>query len=82
MGRPKATVVISTKNPGVAILLTILFGPIGMLYSTIAGALIMSIASLAAIFLTAGLGLLLVWPVSIIWAGVAASSFNRRVLSQ
>ena len=37
-------VVRAPKSVGVAILLTLLFGPLGMLYSTVPGALIMLVA--------------------------------------
>ncbi len=73
------TVVVSTKSPGIAILLTILFGPIGMFYSTIAGAIIMSLVSIVVGVVTAGIGLLATWPICIIWAAVAANNFNKKV---
>ena len=74
------TVVVSTKNVGVAILLTVLFGPLGMLYSTVSGAVIMCIAFLVIGVGTLGFGLLFLWPICIIWAAVAASSYNQRLL--
>jgi len=78
----KPTVVVSTKSPGIAILLTILFGPIGMFYSTIGGAIVMLLVTLVVGLLTLGLGLLITWPICILWAALAASSYNRRVLAQ
>ncbi len=79
-------IVTPTKSVGIAILLTVLFGPVGMLYSTILGGLIM-IAVTFVIgmigLLTLGLGLLLLiplWPVYIIWAAVAVNSYNKKLL--
>ena len=38
----KHTLVISTKNTGIAILLAFIFGPLGLFYSTIKGGIIMT----------------------------------------
>lgn len=80
--KPQVSVVVSTKSSGIAVLLTILFGPIGMFYSTIIGALIMLPVSIVVGFFTAGLGLLVTWPICIIWAAMAASSYNKKLMSQ
>ena len=69
----EAMAVTPTKSVGVALLLTFFFGPIGMLYSTVAGALVMFAAHFLAIVLTAGVGLLVTWPISLVWAAVAAN---------
>jgi hypothetical protein len=66
---------------GIAILLTILFGPLGMLYSTIWGAVIMCVIGIPFVLITAGFGYLLVWPVSVVWAALAANSYNKKILS-
>lgn len=71
-------VIISKKNVGVAILLTIIFGPLGMLYSTISGALIMTILSMTIGVLTMGLGMIIIWPICIIWAASAAQTYNQN----
>lgn len=70
------------KSVGVAFLLTFLFGPLGMLYSTVSGALIMILIAvfggMVVGFATLGFGWLawgpIVWIVSIIWGCVAASN--------
>ena len=82
MSANRATVVISTKSPGIAILLTILFGPIGMFYSTIPGAILMCLVSLVVGVLTLGLGLLLTWPICVLWAALAANAYNKKVLAR
>lgn len=73
-------VVRQTKSVGVAILLTIFFGPLGMLYSTIGGAITMFFVTVVVGFLTVGLGLFLTQPVCVIWGAVAASSYNKKLL--
>ena len=61
------------KNTGVAIILAIIFGPLGMLYSTVAGGIIMMIVSFVVALFTLGLGLIITWPICVIWAAVAAN---------
>jgi hypothetical protein len=72
------------KRIGLAILLAALFGPLGLLYSSVLGACSMLLASC---FLYAAAcehwlsrdfySLFIAWPVCIAWAGIAAGSFNR-----
>ena len=80
MAEAARTVVVSTKSPGIAILLTILLGPIGMFYSTIWGAIVMLIVTGVVFLLTFGFGTVLTWPVCIVWAALAAASHNKRAL--
>ena len=77
----KVTVVTPTKSMGISILLTFLFGPLGMLYSTIMGAVVMGIISLPVGFFTAGLGLIVTWPICVIWGAVATSGYNKRLIA-
>ena len=77
---PQVIIVKSTKSVGVAILLSFLFGPLGMLYSTVVGALVMFVLSLLALFITAGLGLFILWPIGIVWAAVAANNYNNSIV--
>ncbi len=73
------------KSVGVAFLLTFFFGPLGMLYSTVSGALIMIAVGLLGGFIvgvmTFGLAWFFwgpaVWLTSIIWGCVAADNQAR-----
>ena len=78
--RTQAVVALTQKSVGVAIILSVLFGPLGMFYSTIFGALVMVVINIAAAVLTFGLGLCITWPVCILWAAVAAHVHNQRLL--
>ena len=75
----KVVVVSAPKSVGIAIILTILFGPLGMFYSTIIGAIIMMIISAIVALLTLGLGLIFIWPVCIIWGALAAKAHNKKL---
>lgn len=70
------------KSQLVGFMLTFLFGPIGLFYSSAAAALGFLIFALALGFLTLGLGAigaLLMWPVSILVGFATVSRFNARV---
>ena len=77
----RVVVVVSPKSVGISILLTFFFGPLGMLYSTVAGGLIMLLVSVVLAAITAGISLLLTHPICIIWGAVAASSHNKKMLA-
>jgi hypothetical protein len=64
------------KNVWVAVLLALFAGPLGMVYSTVAGALVMSAATVFALFF---LNKFVVWLLPLacaVWAGLAARSAN------
>jgi hypothetical protein len=69
----------SQKSVAGAVLLALFFGPLGMIYATVPGALIMLFINIFVAIVTLGLGLLLTLPICAIWAGVAASSHNKRL---
>lgn len=75
------TVVTPTKSMGIGILVTVLFGPLGMLYATIPGAIVMIIVSAIVGFLTVGIGLLVTWPICVIWTAIAISNYNKKLTS-
>jgi hypothetical protein len=77
----KPAVVVSPKNVGVSIILTVLFGPLGMFYSTIIGGIVMTIVSAVVGIATFGIGLAVTWPVSVIWGLVSTMAYNRRIMS-
>lgn len=77
----QVVVVANTKSIGLSIVLTVLFGPLGMLYSTIPGALIMGIASVILGAITLGFGLFITWSISIIWGAIATSSYNKALVT-
>lgn len=62
-----------------AVLLALFFGPLGMLYSTVVGALVMFVVSIFVAFATLGLGLIITLPICAIWAGIAANSHNDQL---
>jgi len=65
-----------------AIALSVLFGPFGMFYSTVSGALVMLLAGGFFDIITLGFGLLLTWPGCILWSVLATNAHNSRVQQQ
>jgi hypothetical protein len=74
-------VVGKQKSVGVAFLLSFLFGPLGLLYASVTGGIIMFILGIIIGIITLGFGLILVWIGSIIWAVVAAGNANKKMSS-
>lgn len=66
--QPQIVYVKEQKSTGMALLLTILFGPLGLLYVSIPGGIVLSILCLL-LFWT-GIVPIICWIVSIIWAVV------------
>ena len=67
------------KSQGLGFLLTFVFGPLGLLYSSMIGAVILiPIAILIALF-TIGVGAFLLWPICWIVSFVGIMNHNKRV---
>ena len=62
-------------------LLTFLFGPLGMFYSTVSGAVIMLIVSIVLAAFTLGFSIFITWPICMIWGAVAVNSYNTAVIA-
>ena len=73
-------IVANQKSTTTAAVLGFFFGPLGMLYSTISGAIIMFIISAIVGFLTVGIGLIVTIPICSIWAYLAAKKHNEKQL--
>lgn len=66
----------SRKNVLGAVLLALFFGPLGMIYATVTGALVMFVVNIVVLIATLGLGLIVTVPLGALWAGIAASNHN------
>ena len=67
------------KSVGASLVLTFLFGPLGMFYSTVVGAIIMLVLYIVVGIITLGLGLIVLHPIAMIWGAVAVSNYNKKV---
>ncbi|MEI7492794.1 MAG: TM2 domain-containing protein [Bacteroidota bacterium] len=69
------------KSVLVAFLLAFFFGPLGLLYSSVAGGLVLIIIGIPIGIITLGVGLIFIWIASIIWAIVATNATNAKMQS-
>lgn len=80
MNPQQQTIVVYTPKSGAtAFVLGLIFGPLGMLYSTVLGAVVMFFVTAGVGVFTLGFGLILTQPICAIWAAMAASSHNSRM---
>lgn len=59
-------------------LLTFFLGPLGMIYTTVFGTLVMAVVATVVGLLTLGHGLPVVWPICLIWGVWAGHRYNER----
>ena len=76
----KVVIMANQKSVLAAFLLTFFFGPLGLLYASIMGGIIMIVISAIVAFFTLGFGLIITFPICIIWSIVAVNSFNAEQL--
>lgn len=67
------------KSVGTAFLLAFFFGPLGLLYASVIGGVVMFFISILLFFVLFVIGSLISWIICIIWAVVAASGANRKM---
>ena len=87
-GEQKYIIARSPKSMGIGLMLTLLFGPIGLLYATISGGIIMiivdSVFALIGLF-TFGFSLFITIPtvnlICMAWAYVKINKYNAELLS-
>lgn len=67
------------KSLPLSFLLTFFFGPLGLLYVSVTWALIMTVLTFIFMFVTIGLGAIIMWPINLILSLVLASSANSKM---
>ncbi len=88
--QPQMVVAQAPKNMILALLLAALFGPLGLLYATIPGGLIMLCVFIVLLVIltifTLGLGFFLpffiVSPTCVLWAYMATEKYNERLMNR
>ncbi len=68
---------VKRKSVVLSLVLTFFLGPVGMLYSTVPGALIMLVLYVALGILTLGWAIAVLHPIAMVWGAVAADRANR-----
>jgi len=67
------------KSPAGALLFSILFGPVGLLYATSLGGTLMIILGFIVVSGKLFIPILLVWLLSCIWSVTAVGKYNRKI---
>ena len=81
--KPVQTIsVTSIKSIFISLILTFFFGALSMLYSTIWGAIIMTIVGIIILLVTFAMGVFLIWPRSMNWGALITISYNKKQLTQ
>jgi len=86
---PQIIVVQTQRSIGVSILLALLFGSLGLFYSTVSGGLIMTLLftpGIAVIFFSGHIVIsilfaLLYYPICIIWGIKAVKNYNQKLIN-
>jgi len=79
---PNTTILVSSKSMVLALVLSFFFGPLGMLYATVSGGIIMFLFSIPVVLFTGGLGLVLTLPLGMVWSAIAVNSYNNKLLGR
>jgi hypothetical protein len=74
----KVIVVQAPKSPIVAFILTFLFGPLGLLYVSVTGGLVLILAAILSFFILPLIGGIIIWIISIIWGVVGAMNSKKN----
>ena len=69
------------KSVGVAFILSFLFGPLGLLYASVIGGIVMFLINLLFVFTFMWPLLIVSWIICIIWACIAADQANKNMVN-
>lgn len=78
--RSRIVVLGGTKSMAAALLLSLFFGPLGLLYASVGGGILMLLISVPVMMVTLGIGALVLLPICVIWAAVAVNSHNQKMV--
>jgi positive regulator of sigma E activity len=78
----KVVVTIAAKNRGISLILTLLFGSFGLLYTTISGFFIMLAIEVFVAIFTLGFGLIITHIICAVWGVMAVDKYNKELLSK
>lgn len=71
--------VLGQKSLGLALVLTFFFGPLGMLYSTVPGAIMTFIIGFVSLLLGGWVVVVILWPIELIWTYTGVKKHNARL---
>lgn len=75
----KVFIVNAKKSTVLGLILAFFFGPLGLLYSTVLGGVIMIVVAIVTFFILPLIGPIVAWLISFVWAFVALFMHNGKV---
>ena len=78
----KIEISVPQKDIALAIILTILFGPLGLLYVDVKIAFLMFIVTFIISLFTYGFGFLFTWPICVILAYYSVKKYNAQKIEE
>ena len=76
---PAYVATLPPKSMALTLLLTFLFGPLGLFYASVTGGIVMLIITLIIAIPTFGIGWWLTMPVCMIWGAIATNNYNASL---
>jgi hypothetical protein len=70
------------KNIAAALLFSVILGPVGVLYSSVLGGVVMIILGFVAFSAKFPVPIIMVWLGSCIWSVAAANKYNKKLLNE
>lgn len=77
-----SVVINPLRSPAAALLLCLFFGPLGVIYTSVWGAVILLFLTLIAIGSHSVYPIALMWILSCFWGVIAANRHNRRIMEK
>jgi len=68
------------RSVSLSVVLTVLLGPLGLIYASVPGALALVLLAAAGVVPTMGFVLIFVWPASVAWGVIASSNKHQLYL--
>ena len=68
------------KSVAGALLFTVILGPVGLLYSTVWGGVVMILLGLVVISSKLIVPIIFVWVISCIWTAAAVNKYNKKIM--
>ena len=78
MNEEQKTLVLPFKNLAAALLFSVFLGPVGLLYATTVGGVIMIVLGCIVASSLLFVPMIIVWLVSCVWSVIAVNRYNKR----
>ena len=81
MTNDRLRIVPPLKNVATSLIFTTILGPVGLLYASFRGAILMILLGIVVISSKLVFPIILVWIICCVWGVAATEKYNRRIIS-